>query len=560
MFHRSAYLTLWATTALAVFNPTAPARAQAADTQINQIEQQIKSLQSQLAKVRHDLADRDSQIRSAQAEAARARVNAQAAQAQASQAQAQSQAMQAQSQVPAATGPVVSTVAGLKQGQFRLGGVTVTLGGFIAAEGVYRTRNETADIGSNFSTGIPFAQSPNYHTGEFRGSARQSRVSLLMQGDVSDTTHLAGYFETDFLSGGTTSNSTESNSYTLRLRQAYATYDNTAWGFHVLGGQAWSLMTLNKVGITPRQENVPLTIDAQYVPGFNWARQAQIRFAKDFDNQKVWLGVSFEEPQTSYYTGPNGLGVITPGSTTTITNTGGSLLNATNNYSDDIAPDMIVKAAWDPGYGHYEVFGVGRLFHDRVSVLGDGHNNTTLAGGVGGGAIIPLIHDKLDLQVSGLAGYGVGRYGTSGLPDAIVSQTGAAVPIPEVMGMVGVIGHPTPALDLYGYAGTEQEGRKSFTNAGKGFGYGSPLYSNAGCGVELSAAACTGNTSGVVQGTVGGWWRFLHGGYGTMQVGAQYSYTRRSTFSGTPAIKGGNGSPSTDENIVLLSFRYLPFQ
>ncbi len=58
----------------------------------------------------------------------------------------------------------------------------------------------------------------------------------------------------------------------------------------------------------------------------------------------------------------------------------------------------------------------------------------------------------------------------------------------------------------------------------------------------------------IVQGTLGGWWRFLHGGYGTMQVGAQYSYTRRSTFSGV------GGSPGADNNTVLVSFRYLPFQ
>ena len=38
-----------------------------------------------------------------------------------------------------------------------------------------------------------------------------------------------------------------------------------------------------RLGIVPRQENVPLTIDAQYVVGFNWERQAQLRVVKDFD-------------------------------------------------------------------------------------------------------------------------------------------------------------------------------------------------------------------------------------------------------------------------------------
>jgi hypothetical protein len=543
----SVRLSLYAATALTVFSIAGPAFAQSTDAQIGRIEQQIKALQSQLTKVRQDLSERDAQVKAAQADAAQARDQAAATQA---QVQAAAPALAA----AASAAPPMS----LGKGSFKLGGVTVTLGGFAAAEGVYRTRNQTADIASNFNTGIPFAQSPNYHTGEFRASARQSRISLLAQGDVNETTRLSAYFETDFLSAGTTSNSTESNSYTLRLRHAYSTYDNSAWGLHILGGQTWSLMTLSKNGMNPRQEMIPLTIDAQYVPGFNWTRQVQFRVSKDFDNQRVWVGASLEAPQTTYYTGPNGLGVTN--GTTTLTNPGGSLLNSTANYSNDIAPDLVLKASWDPGFGHYEVFGIGKLMHDRVSVVGDGHNNTVLAGGVGGGAIIPIIPSKLDFQLSGMAGYGIGRYGSAGLPDAVVSQSGAPVPIPEVMGLVGLIGHPVPTLDLYGYVGTEQESKKSFNVAGKGYGYGNSLYSNAGCGIELSSAACTGNTSGIVQGTMGAWWRFLQGNFGTMQAGAQYSYTRRNTFAGAVQTNGSNRAPSTDENMFLVSFRYLPFQ
>ena len=68
-------------------------------------------------------------------------------------------------------------------------------------------------------------------------------------------------------------------------------------GIHFLAGQEWSLLTTDKVGIIPRQENIPLTIDAQYVPGFNWTRNPQIRIAKDFDDQKIWLAISAESPQ-----------------------------------------------------------------------------------------------------------------------------------------------------------------------------------------------------------------------------------------------------------------------
>ena len=99
-------------------------------------------------------------------------------------------------------------------------------------------------------------------------------------------------------------------------------------------------------------------------------------------------------------------------------------------------------------------------------------------------------------------------------------------------------------------AGTEQVSRRSFASGGKGYGYGSPLYVNTGCYVELSASPCQANTSGVVEGTVGAWWRFLKGNYGT----AQYEYLRRQVFSGVCGSKG------TDDNVVLISLRYLPFQ
>src|SRR5271168_191724 len=78
------------------------------------------------------------------------------------------------------------------------GPVTVTLGGFIASEGVYRSRNETTDIGSSFS-GIPFSSSPYGHLSETRLTARQSRLSVLAQGDVDSDTHLTFYNELDFL-------------------------------------------------------------------------------------------------------------------------------------------------------------------------------------------------------------------------------------------------------------------------------------------------------------------------------------------------------------------------
>jgi hypothetical protein len=39
-----------------------------------------------------------------------------------------------------------------------------------------------------------------------------------------------------------------------------------------------------------------------------------------------------------------------------------------------------------------------------------------------------------------------------------------------------------------------------------------------------------------------------------MELGAQYAYVCRNTFSGI------GGEPTVDENLVFISFRYYPFQ
>ena len=83
---------------------------------------------------------------------------------------------------------------------------------FIEAASIFRSRNETADIGSNFNTGIPMPNNPNYFLSEFRESAHQSRVAMLAEGRVDENTKLDGYFETDFQSAAASSNSVQSNS------------------------------------------------------------------------------------------------------------------------------------------------------------------------------------------------------------------------------------------------------------------------------------------------------------------------------------------------------------
>ena len=564
-----------------------PACAATAGDGIAGIEARIRNLQAQLDSVQKGLAARRAEVRAANQAADEARREARAANA----AVAASYAGQRQfagttiaGGLGSGAGPnpypagAVNGLGGHEMGtagqqkasaigdygRFRLGGVTITLGGFVEADAITRTRNDVADITTAWNS-IPYPNSATYHEPEFRGSARSSRLALLIEGEVNPTTKVSAYYETDFKASGTTSNSNESNSYVLDIRQAYAALDRTDWGFHVLAGQAWSLVTLDRIGIVPRQEQIPLTIDNGYVPGFNWTRNWQVRAVKDFDDRRIWAAISLEGPLTEYYVNSS-TSTGTLGGAANYVNVGGSLLNATASYSDDIAPDVVAKLAFDPRFGHYELYGVGRFFHDRVSstvATAAGRNHTVLAGGVGGGLILPIMGPNLTFQASGLAGQGIGRYGAAQLPDATLGSAGQAIPIPEVEALLGVVYHPTQVWDLYAYVGTEQEEKRSYNEVvgrvTEHFGYGNGDYSNAGCDTEGSALTCTANTRGITQGTLGAWWRFLHGPFGTLQAGTQWSYTRRTAFAGTGATAGSVLTPRTDDNIVMFSFRYLPF-
>jgi hypothetical protein len=227
-----------------------PAYAAAQDAQTERLQRQIDALQQQLQGLQKQVGETK---RAAQ---------------QAAQAAAAAPLAGAYGQAPP---PRAGGMPGKAPWAALPAGVNLSWGGFIEAAGIWRERNEVADVASDFNN-IPYTISPLHNENETRFSARQSRLWFLAEGDISTTQIAKAYFEMDFLGAATTANSIESNSYNPRIRQAFMNYDDNAAGWHVLAGQAWSLLTQNKVGIKERQENIPLTIDAQYVVGFNWAR------------------------------------------------------------------------------------------------------------------------------------------------------------------------------------------------------------------------------------------------------------------------------------------------
>lgn len=424
----------------------------------------------------------------------------------------------------------------------QLGAVTITPGGFLEAAGIYRDKNMTSDIDTNFNN-IPFGNSSNSHVDENRFTARQSRLSLLATADVDPTTHVAGYYEMDFLGAANTANSNQSNSYNPRIRNIYSTVDWDDFGLHLLAGQSWSLTTLNSKGISPRNEVIPLSIDAQYVVGFDWTRAPQFRIVKDMFDKSLWLGLSVENPQTV------ATGVAPSGAGSLVNNPGAQLFDPNRTYSIDAAPDIVAKVAWEPGFGHYELYGVARFFRDRVNF----QNRTDVGGGIGFGANLPVIPNLVEFQVSGLAGQGVGRYGTSQLPDVTYGANGSIHPLTSYSLLAGLIGHPTRDLDLYGYAGIEHADRWYQNVGSTHYGYGNPAFVNSGCHTEGSAVACTANTNTIMEATAGLWWKFYQGDFGSVRWGAQYEYVARNVYGGV----GGGGT--ADNSILMTSFRYYPF-
>jgi hypothetical protein len=437
---------------------------------------------------------------------------------------------------------------------------------------VTRSHFMGADIATPFGN-IPYANIPSSHTGEFHFSARRSRAALLVRGDVNPATHLAGYGEFDWLGAAQTANNNQTDSYNLRIRHLYMTVDNDEFGAHLLAGHAFTLATMNIVGILPRKEDTPIVIEDQYAPGFVWARQDQIRVVKDFD-QKLWFALSAEQPATTFSgTAPtvptviNVLpGVIAPpaGQGTIV---GGSLFNSINNLSLNQMPDIIGKVAWDPTIGdrtiHMEAFGIFRNFVDRVvlpvTTAGAAsfinHNNNSVGYGVGGSILVPIIPKMLEAQFSGATGRGIGRYGAAQLADVTFRPDGSLTAIPETMFLAGLVLHAWPGLDLYAYAGEEYESRNfGFTRLGTAnfVGLGNPEFVNSGCAVELSTV-CSGNVR-EVQSITGGFWQDIYKGpFGRLTGGLEYMFAKKYGFQGI------GGEPSRSENMFYTSLRYYPF-
>src|SRR5271165_2163234 len=380
--------------------------------------------------------------------------------------------------------------------EFRYKGLTFTPGGFLEATALVRTRNENADIANSY-TGIPLNGTSNSKLTEFRGSVRDSRLSLLVQANPTSTTKFSGYIETDFLGAAPSANYVQASGFTPRIRQAWMQLEKNS-GWTISGGQMWSLMTTNRQGIAARAEFLPNVADGSYVVGFTWVRERTARLTKNFHN-KTWVAFALDDPESTYsaaFVPANLMGLNTSQNASTGVLLLPFLANYSNGNSTTLAPDVLAKVAFEPGWGHFEVKALGRFFRDRIASTATtkGFSNTTTGYGFGFGAILPVVKGKVDIVAEGLAGQGIGRYGASGLPDVTLNPTtGEMRPLREARIMGGIEYHRNPRFDLYTYAGDEYAGRYAMVSPdGKAAGYGSPLVSYAACVNEVAINTCSG--------------------------------------------------------------------
>ncbi len=561
-----------------------------------QIQQLREDMETQINQLKQQLNDSQSQLQAAQQQAAAA--NAAAAQAQQQAQQQQQQTTDNTTAVSNLQGAVSdlktnssSLASSIQETQTNIEkkvehpdeihykGITISpAGSFIEAATVYRSAATGGDINTQF-TGIPLENSNAAQLSEFYGSGRQSRLALKATGKLANV-DLTGYYEMDWLGTGITSNNNQSNSYVVRQRQLWARAAFHS-GWNISGGQMWSLATETTHGLDNGTEILPSVIDPQYVAGFIWTRQYGFRVTKDFGN-KFWIGASAENAETLNPAGsslPVNLLLGSDGNN-------GGLYNATANYSFNLAPDMIAKLAYEPRFGHFEVFGISRFFRDRIypnmvvttvggvtTVTGTSagaYNDSTVGGGIGASGRVTALNKKLTVGLKGLWGDGTGRYGSSTIADLTLRPNAQLALLHNFDALATIEANPTKRLNLYLNYGGDYIGRHYFGKVG----YGSPLTNMSGCNTEplpnttvtypnsgdgftpATPANCGNQTKDVQELATGYWYDFYRGPMGRFRQGIQYSYFQRNLWSGAGGTTNPGGNAKGTDNVFETSIRY----
>jgi TolA-binding protein len=443
--------------------------------------------------------------------------------------------------------------------QFHLGSAYFTPVGFMDFTAVFRNHNAQGGIGSNFAS-LPYAltsaagaQNPLDHVTEGRLSIQNSRIGFRVDAPVKGA-HVIGYMEADFLGNNPTNVSVTSNSNTLRSRLYWVDITKNKW--EILGGQSWSLITPNRVGISPLPGNVFFTqdMDVNYQVGLAWGRIPELRFvyhptdkaafAIALDNQDQYAGGSSGAPTIVLPTGST----INGGVSTLVSSFQLDAGAGTQN-SPAVFPDVILKAAFDPSPRyHFEVGGVERQF--RVAV-----NSTTATtspiidhsltgGGVFGNFNVQLFNG-FRVIVNAFWSQGGGRYIFGTVPDVIVQPNGSLSAI-KASSTVSGFEYRFKNTLLYSYYGGVYAGKDVGFLNGTEYGYGVDAVSSGNY-----ASAISQNRT-IQEATIGfNQTMWADPKYGALNVIGQYSWLTRNPWGVVP------GQPNeANLNLVFLDLRY----
>jgi hypothetical protein len=429
----------------------------------------------------------------------------------------------------------------------RLGNTTLTPLGFMDLTFFSRSTNVGSGIGTNFG-GIPYNNAYQGHLSESNFSAQNSRVGFRVDSNVMGAKVL-GYLEADFLfNNDATSYQITSNSAGLRLRNYFV--DVQKDGFEILGGQDWSLLTPNRVGLSPLPSDIFYTqnMDTNYQAGLVWTRAPQVRFIAH-PNENVAFGVALENPQQYIGGGSGASSAVFPSALATTLGAQFEAASATNTGVPNWFPDIIAKAAYDGHAGdklmHVEVAGLVRGFKNyiptSVSALAAGSHTAI---GYGGEVNANLeVAKGVHLIANTFFSDGGGRYIMGLAPDLVVRPNGSISPLHSystVDGLEFQVGKNSQLAFYYGgaYVGKNVsfDPTASAGNVYSGYGFASSTLFNR------SVQEITADYTRVL-------WK--NANYGALSLINQYSYLIRDPWS-VPT-----GAPkSAHTNMVYINLRY----
>ena len=430
---------------------------------------------------------------------------------------------------------------GLSPLTMKIGDTLITPIGFMDLTNTWRSTNAGSSLQTNFGS-IPYNNGVTGRLTEDKLSAANSRIGFRTDTNVKGW-DVMGYFEADFVGGiadQAYNTQVSSNSLLLRIRQYYVTTRHNKFEFQA--GQSWSMLTPNRVGISPLPADLfySQVVDVNYMNGLTWGRIPGVRFVIH-PSEKVTWGLSLEN--SSQYFGGSGGGGLPTLPAALATSMAGELDQSVQSgiKTPNVAPDIISKLAFDPSSKvHFEIDGVEsetKLFNPSTQV----YNTKVGAGGSFNGNI--MIAPGFRMIWNTFWSDGEGRYLFGVIPNFIVRADGSPSPI-HAGSTVDGFEYTHKNSQFYAYYGGITGERNTALDAN-----GTTMI---GYGYKGSANSQNRATQEVTFGLTQTLWRDAK--YGAIQTMYQYAYFMRDPWY----VNLAAGAPkNTHENAIWFNLRYL---